>query len=68
METLLIGLFLGLFLEGKNHETPQNERRSQSETILCNCLPKPSQELRWQPDARRDSVVTDAVSKPYQCQ
>lgn len=69
MENILIGLLLGLFLEGKHHhETPQNERIRKPETIFLNCLPEPQKELCRESDARWYPAVTDAMSKPYHCQ
>lgn len=69
MENILIGLILGLFLEGKSHhETPQNERFRKPETVFLNCLPEPQKELCGQPDARWYPTVTDAMPKPHICQ
>jgi hypothetical protein len=68
MENILIGLILGLFLEGKNHETPQNEQRRQPPSVFCNCIPEPQKELRREPDAGWNPAVIHAMPKPDICQ
>lgn len=68
MEQILIGLLLGLFLERKNHETPQNERAEKPPLVLRYCEPCTQKEFRRQSDARWYPAVTDAMPQPDICQ
>lgn len=67
MENILLGLILGLFLEGKNHETSRHVPQSISRPIHPYCQPFPQKELCRQSDEGRNSSVSDAMPQPDYC-